>query len=184
MIPNLKLYLVAAAFVFSLVGSVYFTARYKDGQNAVKEQKILSDHIAELQKRQEEYNFRVQELNKKALERQVELANLNSELERKYDFETRRANQALAKYNNLIANGWRLRDPSSSTNSSTEMSGTSGCGDSPTTNSCDGTTGGRELSREATEFLLQFANDADKVVEQLKVSQEYALRLKQICEQQ
>lgn len=184
MIPNLKLYLIIAAYVSSIGGSVYLTAKYKDGQYAVKEQKILSEHIVELQKRQEEYDAKVRGLNKKALERQAELANLNSELERKYYVATKRANQAFAKYNNLIANGWRLRDPDSPTNPSTEVSGTSYGDDSPTTNSGDGTSSGRELSRETTKFLLQFANDADKVVEQLKISQEYALRLKQICEQQ
>lgn len=179
---NSKLYLVIIGFIFSITSSVYFTARYKDGQYAVKEKKILEEHIAELQKQQEEYDAKVQELSKKALERQIELSKLNSELERKYDTAKRKANQAIAMYNNLIANGWRLRDPGFSVNS--EVSGTSCNCNSSTSDSSNRTSSSRELSRETTEFLLQFAHDADKVVEQLRITQEYALRLRQICEQQ
>ena len=184
MIPNLKTYLIIGAFVSSIAGSVYFTSQYKDGQYAIKEQKIREAYIVELQKRQDEYNKKVEELNKKALERQTELANLNSELERKYANANKRANQTLAKYNDLVANGWRLRDPGTKTQSSEQLSKATSGSDSTTTNSGNGTTCSRELSREASDFLLRFASDADKVVEQLKVAQEYALRLKQICEKQ
>lgn len=182
MIPNLKLYLIIAAFILSIGGSVYFTAQYKDGQYAIKEQKVRDEYIVELKKRQDEYNAKVEELNKKALERQEQLTNLNSELERKYANANKRADQALVKYNDLVTNGWRLRDPGTQTQPPMQLpNSTSGC-NSPTTNGGNGTPSGRELSREASEFLLRLASDADKVVEQLRVSQEYALRLKQICE--
>jgi hypothetical protein len=184
MIPNLKLYLIIAAFVSSVGGSIYFTSKYKDGQYAIKERKARDEYIVELKKRQDEYNKKVEELNKEALKRQTELANLNSELERKYANANKRAEQALTKYNDLVTNGWRLRDPGSEPQPTVQLSHTSSNSDSSTSNSCNGTTRGRELSREASEFLLRFASDADKVVEQLRVAQEYALRLKQICEKQ
>ena len=184
MTPNLKLYLIIAAFVSSVGGSIYFTAQYKDGQYAIKEQKVRDAHIVELQKRQDEYNARVEELNKKALERQTQLTNLNSELERNYANANKRADQALTRYNDLVANGWRLRDPGTQTQPSTQLPNASSGGNSPTTNGSNGAPSGGELSREASEFLLRFASDADKVVEQLRVTQEYALRLKQICEKQ
>lgn len=184
MIPNLKLYLIIAAFVSSVGGSVYFTSQYKDGQYAIKEQRVRDEYIVELQKRQDEYNARVEELNKKALERQTQLTNLNSELERKYANANKRADQALTKYNDLVANGWRLRDPGTQTQPSMQLPNTASDGNSPTTDGSNGASSGGELSREASEFLLRFASDADKVVEQLRVTQEYALRLKQICEKQ
>ena len=184
MIPNLNIYLIIAAFVSSIGGSVYFTSQYKDGQYAIKERKIQDEYIAELQKRQEEYNKSVEELNKKALERQTELTNLNTELERKYVSANKRANQTLAKYNDLVSNGWRLRDRGAEINPSMQLPQTTKGDVTPASNGCNGTTGGRELSREASDFLLRLASDADKVVEQLRVTQEYALRLKQSCEKQ
>ncbi len=184
MISNRKLYLIIAAFVSSVGASVYFTAQYKDGQYAIKEQKVRDEYIAELKKRQDEYNARVEELNKKALERQTQLSNLNSELERKYANANKRADQALTKYNDLVSNGWRLRDPGTQTQPSMQLPNASSGGDSSTTTGSNGASSGGELSREASEFLLQLASDADKVVEQLRVAQEYALRLKQICEKQ
>src|SRR5690606_3504428 len=148
----------------------------------IKEQKVRDEYIAELKKRQDEYNARVEELNRKALEKQQELSRLNSELERKYADANKRADQALAKYNDLVANGWRLRDPGVNNQYSMQLPDASRGDNSSTADGSYGASGGRELSREASEFLLQLAADADKVVEQLKIAQEYALRLKQICE--
>lgn len=182
MTPNLRFYLILAAFISSVGASVYFTAQYKDGQYAIKEQKVRDEYIAELKKRQDEYNARVEELNRKALEKQQELSRLNSELERKYADANKRADQALAKYNDLVANGWRLRDPGANNQYSLQLSDASRGDNSSTADGSNGASSGRELSREASEFLLQLASDADKVVEQLKIAQEYALRLKQICE--
>lgn len=183
MIPNIKIYSLIAFYIFSIGASVYLTSEYKDGKYAKKEVEIRNNYTQELEKRQQEYNTKVEALNREALKQQAELANLNSELERKYGEAKKRVNKVTSKYNNLVANGWRLRDPNNESQPSSEMPRTT-CGDnSTTTNSSNGSSNSGELSREATEFLLSFASDADKVVEQLKITQEYALRLRQACQQ-
>lgn len=184
MIPNLKLYLIVGAIVSSLGSSVFFTAKYKDGQYAIKEQKQKDEYIAQLEKQQKEYNEKVKQLTDEANKKQKELSDLNSELERKYAAANKKINNVLSKYNDLLANGWRLRDPGAKpeTEPSVPMPSCPQVGHPPATDggnkpSCSG-----ELSKQASEFLLRFAGEADSVVEQLKTTQEYALRLKKICE--
>jgi hypothetical protein len=183
MFTNFRIYLIIGALVSTAILSSFLTANYKDGRYALKEQKAREEYILELKKRQEEYNAKVQELNKRALDQQAKLANLNTELEKKYADANKRASQALAKYNDLVANGWRLRDPGATTKSALQDPGTSKGGIASTSSSSNGATCSGELSREASEFLLQFASDADKVVEQLRVTQEYAKRLRNICQE-
>lgn len=166
--------------------SIFLTSKYKEGEYAKRELALKNDYIIKLKQKQEEYNKIVEELNRRALEKQNELSRLNVELEKKYVRSEKEKNEILSKYNTLIANGWRLRDPGrkeSGANSNGNAK-TTKSKSSTTTCSCNGTSSSRELSKEASEFLLRFAIDADKVVDQLKICQEYATKLRDICEKQ
>jgi hypothetical protein len=176
-----KVYIVALSFIASVLGTAYFTSNYKEGQFAIKQQTTEKKYIEDLKKSQDDYNERVKALNDSALKTQTELAKVNSELERKYDTANKKANDALGKYNSLIRDGWRLRDPGTS-NGSVQLPNTPSNSVPGAADSGNVSTSGAELSREASEFLLNFATDADKVVEQLLITQEYAKRLKEICQ--
>jgi len=177
---SIKLYIWLAALAGLLGSTVYFTSSYKDGQYAIEKQKQSEQYIIDLKAQQDAYDKSLKIMTDAALAKQTALSKVNSELEKKYADANRKANETLGKYNDLVNNGWRLRDPGTET--SVQVCRTSEGGIPGAADSGDGTASGRQLSKEASQFLLGFASDADKVVEQLKVVQEYALRLKSICE--
>lgn len=184
LIRDFKLIFILVLFSSSIFLTYHFTSKFKDGQYAIKEQKLKDEYIFKLKQQQEEYKLKIEELNRQALEQQRMLSDLNTKLEKKYADAKKKTDQAIAKYNNLLANGWRLYDfrtrelfksaDGLSTETEDKNSSTSF---SSFRTSCSG-----ELSREASEFLLNLAADADKVVEQLKITQEYAKDLRKICE--
>ncbi len=178
---NIK-YIKAGIVVVVILMIVLLTSRYKDGQYAIKEVKLKNDYIAQMQKMEISYKEQMRILNQNALKKQAELAQLNSDLEKKYHDANEKTNKTLSKYNALVANGFRLRDKYES-KATSGMSSSAKGNASTTTNSSNGTTSGHELSREATSFLLEFAADADKVVDQLLIAQEYAKELRKQCEQ-
>lgn len=177
-----RLWLIIGAFFASVGGAAYFVNQYKDGQAAQRELKAERLYLEEYKRQQDAYNQKLKELTEAALKRQQELAAINTANEKRYHEANRRADAIRRKYDRLVADGFRLRDPKApSTNEGTRSTQ----GSSPTTtDSSNRSTSGGELSREATQFLLNFANDADRVVEQLKAAQDYAKQLHGLCSKQ
>lgn len=177
-----RLWLVIGAFVASVGGTAYFVNQYKEGQAAQRELKAERLYLEEYKRQQDAYNQKLKELTEAALKRKQELAAINTANEKRYHEANRRADAIRRKYDRLVADGFRLRDPKApATNEGTRSAQGSS---STTTNSSNRSTSGGELSREATQFLLNFANDADRVVEQLKAAQDYARQLHGLCSKQ
>jgi hypothetical protein len=155
---------IAALAVTVVAGTAaFFTSQYKEGQHA----KVL----LEIERR---YSAELEKEAKRIIEFQVTIANLQTRLEASYVEADKRVDEVLNHYRNYVNAGFRLRDPAGQT---AECSAN---GDSGTADSGDSTPSGRELSREASEFLLEFASDADRVVNQLKICQEYSIELRDI----
>lgn len=174
-----RLWLVIGAFVASVGGTAYFVNQYKEGQAAQRELKAERLYLEEYKRQQDAYNQKLKELTEAALKRQQELAAINTANEKRYHEANKRAEAIRRKYDRLVADGFRLRDPKApATNEGTRSTKGSS---STTPNSSNRSTSGGELSREATQFLLNFANDADRVVEQLKAAQDYAKQLHGLC---
>lgn len=174
------------AWVLGLVGALislttYLTHQYKEGQYALREQQSNERYLEELQKRQREYEERVEALNQEALKKQAALSNTNAELERKFHESKQQTDAISRKYDRLVRNGYRLRYKQTPSTPSVQVCGTTQGGTSTTPDSSDGTASGNELPEEVTRNLLRFATDADRVVEQLRIAQEYAKELHRIC---
>ena len=174
-----RLWLIIGASITSVAGTAYFVNQYKEGQAAQRELKAERLYLEEYKRQQDAYNQKLKELTEAALKRQQELAAINTANEKRYHEANRRADAIRRKYDRLVADGFRLRDPKApATNEGTR----SAQGSSSTTpNGSYRSASGGELSREATQFLLNFANDADRVVEQLKAAQDYAKQLHGLC---
>lgn len=174
-----RLWVAGGILIASVGGTAYFVNQYKEGQAAQRELKAERLYLEEYKRQQDAYNQKLKELTEAALKRQQELAAINTANEKRYHEANKRAEAIRRKYDRLVADGFRLRDPKApSTNEGTRSTQ----GSSPTTpNSSNRSTSGGELSREATQFLLNFANDADRVVEQLKAAQDYAKQLHGLC---
>lgn len=177
-----RLWLVIGAFVASVGGTAYFVNQYKEGQAAQRELKAERLYLEEYKRQQDAYNQKLKELTEAALKRQQELAAINTANEKRYHEANRRADAIRRKYDRLVADGFRLRDPKAPT--ANEGTRSTQGSSSTTTDSSNRSTSGGELSREATQFLLNFANDADRVVEQLKAAQDYAKQLHGLCSKQ
>lgn len=174
-----RLWLVIGAIAASVGGTAYFVNQYKEGQAAQRELKAERLYLEEYKRQQDAYNQKLKELTEAALKRQQELAAINTANEKRYHEANKRAEAIRRKYDRLVADGFRLRDPkATATNEGTRSTQGSS---STATNSSNRSASGGELSREATQFLLNFANDADRVVEQLKAAQDYAKQLHGLC---
>lgn len=174
-----RLWLVIGALAASVGGTAYFVNQYKEGQAAQRELKAERLYLEEYKRQQDAFNQKLKELTEAALKRQQELAAINTANEKRYHEANKRAEAIRRKYDRLVADGFRLRDPkATATNEGTRSTQGSS---STATNSSNRSASGGELSREATQFLLNFANDADRVVEQLKAAQDYAKQLHGLC---
>lgn len=174
-----RLWVVGGILLASVGGTAYFVNQYKEGQAAQRELKAERLYLEEYKRQQDAYNQKLKELTEAALKRQQELAAINTANEKRYHEANKRAEAIRRKYDRLVADGFRLRDPKApATNEGTRSTQGSS---STTPNSSNRSTSGGELSRETTQFLLNFANDADRVVEQLKAAQDYAKQLHSIC---
>lgn len=174
-----RLWLTIGALAVSVGGTAYIVNQYKEGQAAQRELKAERLYLEEYKRQQDAYNQKLKELTEAALKRQQELAAINTANEKRYHEANKRAEAIRRKYDRLVADGFRLRDPkTTATNEGTRSTQGSS---STATNSSNRSASGGELSREATQFLLNFANDADRVVEQLKAAQDYAKQLHGLC---
>lgn len=176
-----RIHLIVSFFLASMASSAYFTAQYKDGQYAKREQRINEVYLKELEQRHQEYAQRLSELNQQALKKQTDLAKINSRLERQYHEANKNKQRALDRYLNLVRHGVRLPDAPEADDCAVQLPNTPEGGASRATHCGDGTARGGKLPATTARALGHLAADADRVVEQLRVSQEYAKLLRDIC---
>lgn len=160
MLPNLKVaaFTLTAGLAIGSLSTWYLTAGYKDAKwgKAVDDQKI--EAAATLQAETE-----------KVLATERKNTELNNKLEMANVTANQKINAALANNRRLALRLGGLRDPGHRP----------GCGgptpgiQSPGFNSATPT--GGELSAEATEFLLEFAADADRAAEYAKICHGWAV---------
>lgn len=160
MLANLKTTLIALAvgLCVGALGSLYLTAEYKDAKwgKAVEQQK-------------KEAAETLQAETEKVLTAERKNTELNNQLEKTHAEQSRKIESALADNRRLARELGGLRDPGRR----------SGCGvptpgiQSPGFDSATPT--GGELSAEATEFLLEFAADADRAAEYANTCHDWAV---------
>lgn len=177
-------YLAAFALLSSSATAAYFTAQYKDGQQALREQRQQEYYIKELEKQHAQHVAEIEAVNKKALEAQTELSRLNTNLEKKYRDATKQASNNAARLERAISDGLRLRDKWKAAEAAraAESHKTKG-GAASSANSSNGSPATDwAFSETATRRLFKLADEADQQLERLRISNEYALRLHAICQ--
>lgn len=177
-------YLAAFALLSSSATSAYFTAQYKDGQQALREQRQQEYYIKELEKQHAQHVAEIEAVNKKAIEAQTELSRLNTDLEKKYRDATKQASNNAARLERAISDGLRLRDKWKAAEAArTAESHKAKGGATSTPNSSNGSPATDwAFSETATRRLFKLADEADQQLERLRISNEYALKLHAICQ--
>lgn len=177
-------YLAAFALLSSSATAAYFTAQYKDGQQAIREQRQQEYYIKELEKQHAQYVAEIEAVNKKALEAQTELSRLNTDLEKKYRDATKQASNNAARLERAISDGLRLRDKWKAAEAAraAESHKTKGGAASPANSSNGSPATDWAFSETATRRLFKLADEADQQLERLRISNEYALKLHAICQ--
>lgn len=167
-INPLLLYKILGVLLFTLfvvAFSVYLTASYDRGQYAKEKLELIAKQAQALK-----------EATDRVRANELKIANLQTQLEGSYEKENARVNEVLLHYTGLINDGFRLRDNSRVTSRPVPSIAATGTSDSSNSATCS-----NELSAEATKFLLGFATDADKVVNQLVTCQQYATEIRNTC---
>ena len=177
-------YLAAFALLSSSATAAYFTAQYKDGQQALREQRQQEYYIKELEKQHAQHVAEIEAVNKKALEAQTELSRLNTDLEKKYRDATKQASNNAARLERAISDGLRLRDKWKAAEAArtAESHKATGGATSPANSSNGSPATDWAFSETATRRLFKLADEADQQLERLRISNEYALRLHAICQ--
>nr|DAS14284.1 MAG TPA: hypothetical protein [Caudoviricetes sp.] len=177
-------YLAAFALLSSSATAAYFTAQYKDGQQALREQRQQEYYIKELEKQHAQHVAEIEAVNKKAIEAQTELSRLNTDLEKKYRDATKQASNNAARLERAISDGLRLRDKWKAAEAArTAESNKAKGGATSTPNSSNGSPATDwAFSETATRRLFKLADEADQQLERLRISNEYALKLHAICQ--
>lgn len=165
---SVKVIAFIALCVALVLGTAYLVDDYNDAKYSEKENRELI-----------QVNKKLSEKTKEVLEKQAQISNLQTQLEGYNVRENERVNEVLSHYISLINDGFRLRDMGKNTRGLSKGGGTTNS-TSDTSNGGNLQTCSNELSREATEFLLEFATDADKVVTQLEVCQVYSNEIRRI----
>lgn len=177
-------YLAAFALLSSSATAAYFTAQYKDGQQALREQRQQEYYIKELEKQHAQHVLEIENVNKKALEAQTELSRLNTDLEKKYRDVTKQASNNAARLERAISDGLRLRDKWKAAEAARTSEGNKAKGGAtiPANSSNGSPATDWAFSETATRRLFKLADEADQQLERLRISNEYALKLHAICQ--
>mgnify|MGYP000952566212 CR=1 FL=1 len=177
-------YLAAFALLSSSATAAYFTAQYKDGQQAIREQRQQEYYIKELERQHTQHIQEIEQVNKKALEAQTELSRVNTDLEKKYREATKQASNNAARLERAISDGLRLRDKWKAAEAArtAESNKTKGGASSAADSSNGNPATDWAFSETATRRLFKLADEADQQLERLRISNEYALRLHAICQ--
>lgn len=177
-------YLAAFALLSSSATAAYFTAQYKDGQQALREQRQQEYYIKELEKQHAQHVAEIEAVNKKAIEAQTELSRLNTDLEKKYRDATKQASNNAARLERAISDGLRLRDKWKAAEAArtAESNKAKGGATSPANSGNGSPATDWAFSETATRRLFKLADEADQQLERLRISNEYALKLHAICQ--
>lgn len=152
-------------------GLVDDLAKSKKEVTSLQETVIKNDANA---KKREQMLLEEVETAKNATAKAVAIA---ADTEKKFLKSKDSYNEISSRYNTLIANGYRLRDPYTRDNSGgngatgQECNGKDHC---TTASSSDGQAGQAKLSQGLTNYLVTRSIEADAVVDQLLIVQEYA----------
>ena len=150
MLPDIKGMLTALAIGLCVgaLGSWYLTAEYKDAKwgKAVADQKIEAGKILQAE-------------TEKVLAAEHKNTELNNQLEKNHADANKKIDSALADNRRLSRELGGLRDPGRRPSCDGAQAGAH-----PPANVGNSATGGG-LSEEASDFLLEFAADADRVAE-------------------
>lgn len=152
---------LAIGLLTGALGGWYLTAEYKD-----------SKWIAAVEKQKVEAGKQLQAATERAIlaeRRQNELAN---RLEVKHVESERKLDQALSDNRRLARELGGLRDPGRRPSCGGAMPA-----DTTTTGKPEGGAAGAELSAEASEFLLEFARDADRTAQYAKTCHDWVIEL-------
>ena len=163
MLPNLKAaaFTLAAGLAIGSISAWYLTAEYKDAKwgEAVADQKV-------------EAAAKLQAATQRAIEAERRHNELADQLEVKHVENQQALDRVLADNRRLARELGGLRDPGRRPScGSSAPSGPATTGQPE-----DGTTGA-ELSAEASEFLLEFARDADRAAQYAKTCYDWVKRL-------
>ena len=147
--PKTTLLAVVAACVLGALGSWYLTAEYKD-----------ASWTASIEKQKVKAAEELQTATDRAISAERRQKELADQLEVKHVESERELDKALSTNRRLARELGGLRDPGRRPS----------CGgtvptDSTTASQPEGGTTGAELSAEASEFLLEFARDADRAAQ-------------------
>ena len=150
---KLQYKVIGVCWVFSLFLAVFITVQYKNGQFSEKELYQAQVYNQQLTEKTEQFKAEQLKLIDENNKKLKALEKVNTDLESKWRTARNEQKAAVEKYKELVKNGWVLKDPVSQCN----------------------------LSNDLTSFLMNFASEADLVVQQLKTTQKYAMELRQIC---
>ena len=148
---DLKTTLLAAAVGLTIgaVGSLYLTAKYKD-----------ASWTASIEKQKVEAAGQLQAATDRAISAERRQNELATQLEVKHVESEKELDKALSTNRRLARELGGLRDPGRR-----PSCGGSVPTDSTTASQPEGGATGAELSAEASEFLLEFARDADRAAQ-------------------
>ncbi len=163
MLPNLKVaaFTLVAGLAIGSLSAWYLTAEYKDAKwgKAVADQKV--EAAAELQA-----------ATQRAIEAERRHNELADQLEVKHAENQQALDRVLADNRRLARELGGLRDPGRRPSCGSSVSA-----DPATTGQPEGGATGTELSDEASEFLLDFAREADRAAEYAATCYDWVKRL-------
>lgn len=173
-------YLLAALLV---LGGGYFA--FDSYRDVKRENVTLSEQVGRLNKTIIDNNrtyqdnlILIKDEVKKAQEASTKAQENASVAEKQYNTLLKEHNEKVDYYTRVINDGFRLRDPYARAGDSGQDSagrqGTHKENDSPVTVSSDGQTGEGRLSKGLTQYLVNRSIEADSVVNQLKIVQEFS----------
>lgn len=148
---NLKNLLIALAIgvLIGSLGAWYFTAKYKD-----------ATWTASIDKQKSEAATQLQAATERALAAERKNTALSDKLEKQHVESTQKLDGVLADNRRLARELGGLRDPGRRPSCGGAVPETSTATGQP-----EGGATGAELSAEASEFLLEFARDADRAAQ-------------------
>lgn len=143
------------------LGSWYLTAEYKD-----------ASWTASIEKQKVEAAKQLQAATDRAIEAERSQNKLANQLEVEHVESERQLDKALADNRRLARELGGLRDPGRRPSCNATVSTNSTTSSQP-----EGGTTGAELSAEASEFLLEFARDADRAAQYAKTCYDWTQQL-------
>lgn len=147
-LKNLLIALVAGLLV-GVLGGWHFTAKYKD-----------ATWTASINKQKSEAATKLQEATERAITAERQNTDLSNKLEKQNVESNQKLDATLADNRRLARELGGLRDPGRRPSCGNTLPSAS-----TTSNQPDSGSTGAELSVEASEFLLEFARDADRAAQ-------------------